>query len=100
MQGYLLPIVLAGLLAIPLLWRIGSDTIGDPDTLAEKPTGDGTPTTVADDGEEDSRSIRSFSLGDSELKVEFPTAEELFAKERERARELKEVGFGKPEADD
>ena len=113
MQGYLLPIVLAGLLAVPLFWRIGSDVTVEPATLAESPDTDSqdpaspsaeTQAAAAEDyavdkAEDDSRKIRSFSLGDGEVRLEFTTVEELLDQERERLRDLRNVGFDDAETD-
>ena len=109
MQGYLLPIVLAGLLAVPLLWRIGSDVTEEPATLADSPETE-SPTTessgaetqataAADKAEDDSRKIRSFSLGDSELRLEFSTVEELLDQERDKLRDLRKVRFEDSESE-
>ena len=121
MQGYLLPIVLAGLLAVPLLWRIGSDVTDDPATLAENPKvespkaeslgaegpsteGSGTENpgaeaqNAADDAESESLKLRSFSIGDSEVQVEFSTFEDFLARERE-AFDLQRARFNKTDAE-
>ena len=114
MQGYLLPIVLAGLLAVPLLWRIGSDVTEEPATLAnspdtenlgtenlgtESPGAETQATATADKAEDDSRKIRSFSLGDSEVRLEFSTVEELLEEERDKLRDLRKVRFEDSESE-
>ena len=97
MQGYLLPIVLAGLLAAPLLWRLGNDVDEPPETRTEGPEQAETETAASeDDAETDSLKIRSFSLGGSELRFEFSTADDLLSPERGEASDVRKTRFENP----
>jgi len=103
MQGYILPIVLACLLAVPILWRIGSDVTEPATAVIESPDDPETQTTAADDDADDAeaeaRKIRTFSLGDSELQLDFSAAEDLISRERDRAIDLHKAGFNKDDED-
>ena len=97
MQGYLLPIVLAGLLAVPRLWRIGSGLSEAPATLANGETGTATP--AATEAKGDGLKIRSFSLGGSEVRLEFSTVDDLPSPASGDSHDLLKTRFGKSDGD-
>ena len=91
MQGYIFPIVLAGLLTVPVMWRISGDVEDVNATLAgdsEKAAGE-----TAIEGDSGSLAVQSFSLEGSDLRIEFSAGTDILAPPDDGKATLEQAGF-------